>query len=333
VSLLTKAVLENLGVSLTAGESITAKSCVYISAANTVMMATSANAAKKIGIAKDSANLNDPVSIILSGKVTGVVADEAISAGDMVTPSGSNAGRLVVFNPATGAGSAHNHTASSGNESSHTHAVSGNTGNESSHTHAVSGNTGSESSHVHAINAQSAGTPSGTIGSEAAHTHPGGGATSGPSASSTFYLINTAPTLMYASLTDGGVCDDAFNGVTSTQTYGVPSQTHTHTTPTTGAGSSHTHSFTGDALATHNHTGGTGAGSSHLHAISFTSGAGSSHNHGINFTSGAGSAHNHTITVNNESSHTHATNIGKCVGKAITAAAGAGNTFDMIVFQ
>jgi hypothetical protein len=55
-----------------------------------------------------------------------------------------------------------------------------------------------------------------------------------------------------------------------------------------------------------------------------------SHKHSQGMTN-SGGAHNHEGTIGNEAAHTHATQQGKCVGKALSNAAGAGSTFTLLV--
>lgn len=338
----------------TAGGAIGAKAAVYISGNNQVKEATATEAVKAIGYSKAIAVLNDPVTVIWAGRIDGVVADGAIPAGDLVTPSDATAGRVKSLSTFTGAGSAHSHSASSVSAGAHTHtnpntqAVSGGTpagslDSVSAGTPAGTISSKSAGTPAGTISSDSAGTPAGTVGAEAAHTHPLSGVTSGPSTILSGADVMTDGGTLYAALNSGGSPTVAFTAA-STVSWNVTLARgdHVHTKGTMGAdaGSSHTHSFTGSALATHTHifTGSALATHNHTftgsalgtHGHTFTGSALATHSHTIDSTGSAG-GHTHTISVDNEATHTHTTPVGKALGRALTAAAGAGSTFSVLL--
>jgi len=79
-----------------ASAAITKGQVVYVSGDGQVAPATSANAAKCVGVADNDAAAGEDVFVIIYGKAT-VVADGAISAGDRVRAA-STAGRVVSEN-------------------------------------------------------------------------------------------------------------------------------------------------------------------------------------------------------------------------------------------
>ena len=90
----------------TAEEAITKGDVVYISAANEVKKAASANARQVIGVANRDASAGAEVEVIIYGKAE-VTADGAISAGDSVIAAAA-AGRVIAENSVTSNG--HTHT-------------------------------------------------------------------------------------------------------------------------------------------------------------------------------------------------------------------------------
>lgn len=238
----------------TAGEAISLKAAVYISGANQVRKASAANAAKAIGYAKAAVLLNEAITVIWGGRITGVVADAAISPGDLVTPSDAIAGRVKSLSTISGAGSTHTHSGSAASASGGT--PSGTIGAETAHTHPIGGETGAEATHTHTQ-----------------------GVTGGPSALVTLIGISLL-TNAYCALTSGGSPTTSFHAIVTYGSHVFSTPTHTHTNPTTAAGSSHSHTlpantgkgaihnhtFTGSALAGHTHTITVGSEAAHTHA-------------------------------------------------------------------
>ena len=104
---------DKLSVAMKAGEALAAGDVVYLSAAKEVKKATTTEAAKVIGVARDDAAAGADVAVIIYGIAT-VVADVAIAVGDRVIAA-ATAGRVNVENAgtsgSTGANAVHNHDA------------------------------------------------------------------------------------------------------------------------------------------------------------------------------------------------------------------------------
>jgi len=96
---------DRLILTFVAGEDISEGDAVYLSAANTVKKAASANAAKVVGVADESASSGEEVDIVVYGKKT-VTADGSISVGDRVVAA-STAGRVAAENTKTTSGHTH----------------------------------------------------------------------------------------------------------------------------------------------------------------------------------------------------------------------------------
>ena len=101
-------------LTFTAGEALSEGDAVYISSANTVSKAASANAAKVIGVADAAAAAGASVDVVVYGKKT-VVADGAISVGDRVVAA-ATAGRVVAENSGTTSGHTHHAVQVKGSE-------------------------------------------------------------------------------------------------------------------------------------------------------------------------------------------------------------------------
>ena len=87
---------DKLSVTMKAGEALAAGDVVYLSAAKEVKKATTTEAAKVIGVARDAASSGADVEVIIYGIAT-VVADAAIAIGDRVIAA-AVAGRVNVEN-------------------------------------------------------------------------------------------------------------------------------------------------------------------------------------------------------------------------------------------
>ncbi len=305
----------NLIESFTAGEDLNANEGVYLSAANTVSKATNANATKAIGVTIEAATSGNPVDVCIGGKAT-AIANEAISVGDILTPSGV-AGRLAILTTNTNSTGTHTHTQGvTGSGGSHVHAQ-GVTGSGGSHSH-TQGATGSGGNHYHTqgrtheqyINHRhSIGTSSVATGAGSTHSHlhyPATGATEGPSPTDpASYEIHTHVVITQSTATRSESSHTHnYDKVSSQSGYTNPS--HDHLNPDTSTTGSHTHSNPSTSgAASHTHTNpNTESGGSHTHTNPSTESGGS---------------------------HDHTTNIGKVLAKAITPASNPGDTFSIIV--
>jgi len=96
---------DRLILTFVAGEDISEGDVVYLSAANTVKKAASANAAKVVGVADESAAAGENIDVVVYGKKT-VTADGSISVGDRVVAA-STAGRVVAENSKSTSGHSH----------------------------------------------------------------------------------------------------------------------------------------------------------------------------------------------------------------------------------
>ena len=90
---------DKLSVTMKAGEALAAGDVVYLSAAKEVKKATTTEAAKVIGVARDNASSGADVEVIIYGIAT-VVADAAIAIGDRVIAAAA-AGRVIAENSVT----------------------------------------------------------------------------------------------------------------------------------------------------------------------------------------------------------------------------------------
>ncbi|MBA7496628.1 hypothetical protein ES702_07237 [subsurface metagenome] len=356
----------NLIQSFTAGEDLNANEGVYLSGANTVSKATNANATKAIGVTIEAVSSGDPVDVCIAGKTTGI-ANEAISVGDILTPSAA-AGRLAILTTNTDSTGAHTHTqGATESGGSHTHAQ-GVTGSGGSHSH-TQGATGSNGDHYHTQgNTGSAGSHShtqGATGSNGDHYH-----TQGNTGSASINHRHSIGTSSVAS----GAGSAHYHSYDRAITTGIPSETedvvsmitfqqcenghymckmdertilpvahfyHTHTVTlsnmNTGSESSHTHSYdksssqTGYTDPSHAHSNpNTSTTGSHTHTNPSTSEA-ASHTHTNPNTESAGSHSHSNPDTNSAGTHGHTTNIGKVLAKAVTSAASPGDTLTIIV--
>ena len=167
---------------------VTAGDLVSISAANTVIKATLATAAKGIGVVIETGAQGTTAKILKFGRIT-VTADGAVNAGDLITASDGVPGRAKPttvggevdtsqagshnHGGATGGGGSHYHTTDSSDP--HSHTMSG----ESSHTHGIGYNavwkdTNETEGHVHSYEDKEPQSPS-QAGSIHYHTIYGGG--------------------------------------------------------------------------------------------------------------------------------------------------------------
>lgn len=327
--------------SFTAGEDLNANEGVYVSAANTVSKATNANATKAIGVTIEEVSSGDPVDVCIAGKATGI-ANEAISVGDLLTPS-PVAGRLAILTTNTNSTGAHTHAqGATDSGGSHVHAQ-GVTGSGGSHSH-TQGATGSNGNHAHSQGNTGAtninhrhniGTSSVASGAGSAHCHlyhKPSTPTWPPSATQ-----NAVTALTFKTCATG----HSFCQVEQISGDAVAHKSHTHVIEiiNTGTGneSSHTHSYdkvnslTGYTNPSHAHSNpNTNTTGTHTHTNPSTSEA-ASHTH-TNPNTESGGSHTHTNPdTDSAGAHAHTTNIGKVLAKAITPVASPGDTFSIIV--
>ena len=173
------------------------------------------------------------------------------------------------------------------------------------HSHSCS----SEGSHVHVIDGVGDHSHGGTTGAGGSHYHTtdSGGSHShgGATGSGTAH----AHTIYYTPQ--------------STSENGDPAHTHTYylRDATTQNESSHSHTISSDG--SHYHTTGDSVPSTHSHSIT----ADGNHTHTMQYNAN----HSHTIGLNGAHNHTVSVPAGKVFGKAVTSAASAGKTFDLLV--
>lgn len=336
----------NLIKSFTAEEDLNANEAVYISAANTVSKANNTNATKAIGVTIEAVSSGEPVDVCIAGEAT-AIANEAISVGDILTPSAVE-GRLAILTTNTNSTGSHTHTqGATDSGGSHVHAQ-GVTGSGGSHSHSQ-GATGSSGNHYHT---------QGNTGSKGNHYHTQGSTGSGGTG-------QTSKTVHYHAATteshdiphshdiriyySESAYDNIVANVAAKKFYW--SRAEQMDIPTLSTSIPHTHQFYIDATGGHTHTGpshthsnpNTNTTGSHAHSNPNTSTTGShthtnpstsevaSHTHS-NPNTQSGGSHTHTNpSTNSAGSHSHTTNIGKVLAKAITAAASPGDTFTIIV--
>lgn len=307
----------------TAGADITAGQVVAITGDNEVSPADNTLRSQAIGVALNDAAVGEQVEVIIYGKTT-VVADGVISAGDPLAAA-TTTGRVVSL-------LSHSHTNpnTSSVDLAHTH-TNPNTSATGSHTHTNPDTDYTDLYHRHTytpagtINAVSAGTPSGSISFESAGTPSGNTDASGTHAHGDFIFYDSSRT-----------------------TGETEGHTHSHGDywlRSMGMAGIHFHSFTGDALAGHNHTFTGSALSTHSHTFTGSSRYTSywhksaiGHRHTQASTGSAGThVHTQGSTSSALGSHLHtqgdtgAVNNAQIVGKALTAAAGAGVEIEILV--
>tara|TARA_Y100000310_G_scaffold345865_1_gene471892 strand:- start:35655 stop:36599 length:945 start_codon:yes stop_codon:yes gene_type:complete len=294
----------------TAGENITKGNAVYISSASTVSKAATANISKVIGVASETVTSGNLIKIVVYGPVS-VTADGVIAAGDLCEAAGT-AGRVIKVD------NNHDHTGGTDFPSVTTNVAVGAHGHDQDATRATSDNTTvAGSNHTHTVPATA--TASVNVGLST-HEHGNSGS---PSATET--VPNTAAhthTQQLTSETNGGShfhSQSASNNNSGGGTVNVASQSHVHNVdgaPTTTdlvADQTHTHT-------TNTPTGGpsTIPASTHTHINEKTDDAAAGDRVLV-----GGEYHTHTITSYIEK--------GVVLGKAETAAAGAGSTLTLFV--
>lgn len=316
-----------LSVGLTAQVAITANQVVYVSAANKVSPAAVAHRSKVIGVALNDAAVDAAVEVQVFGKAT-VVADGTIAVGELVAAA-PTAGRVVSLTSITptfsgNALAVHGHTFTGSALGTHNHTFTGSALPTHNHSFTGSGGTtGGPSTTTTVVTSvyASTGTPS-TTKEVAGFTHYHSGTTGGPSA---YWVVTRGMDNCPLGHT---ACQrfDTAGAATSTHTHGfttgtpsitvyVASSTHTHTIgKSTGsvASSTHTHGFTP-------------SGSISSKSAGTPSGSISSKSAGTP----SGSINN--VSAGTPSGTISAIPLGQTIGRAITAAAGAGNSFTIII--
>jgi len=179
------------------------------------------------------------------------------------------------------------------------------TSTEDDHGHSCS----SEGSHVHVVDSVANHTHTGSTGPEGSHTH----------------TTDSGGSHDHSGATGAGTSHShsVSKNWTDTGSGGDPQHTHGYYEPVspTGSESSHSHSISSDGG--HYHTTGDSNPSTHSHEI-YGDG---SHTHTMHYNDD----HSHTIGLNGAHNHTVTIPLAKVFGKAVTSAAGAGETFDLLV--
>ena len=317
----------------TSGAEITAKQVVYISGDNQVSPADNTKRSQTAGVALETKGIGLPVEVAIYGKVTDVIADGPIAPGDPVAAA-ATPGRVVSL-------TAHLHSIGAPSTASFVTGIPSSTGNAGGHGHTFTGSpgtTGSDGSHIHAF------TPSGIIGSVDNHRH--NCPTTGSAGAHSHTFTGTYRPTGAASGTavkvprwdfDFEACDAGHALCKRTGTGGASVTDFSHTHGYTPEGSiseegAHTHSVGYTTYAGgHDHPftgslGNTDYAGTHDHSFTPSGTISSVDDHGHSI--GAPSTASAVTSIPSE---TGSVGTAQILGKALTAAAGAGSPLDVLV--